>query len=85
MYNTIEELLERQRRTGTPLHRIILQNEMNLAGISEKEVYTRLKKRYEVMVASAKKALFQPQNMWYTLQRVGRLDIIRGRRHKSLY
>ncbi|MDD2993561.1 MAG: L-serine ammonia-lyase, iron-sulfur-dependent, subunit alpha [Pygmaiobacter sp.] len=63
MYNTIEELLERQRRTGTPMHRIILQNEMNLAGITEKEVYTRLKKRYEVMVASAKKALYQPQSM----------------------
>lgn len=57
MYNTIEDLLEEQRRTGEPLHRIILKNEMELSELSEEEIYSGLKKRYEVMAASAGKAL----------------------------
>ena len=63
MYNTIEDLLEEQRRTGEPLHRIILKNEMELSELSEEEIYSGLKKRYEVMAASAGKALQQPQKM----------------------
>lgn len=63
MYNTIEDLLEEQRRTGEPLHRIILKNEMELSELSEEEIYSGLKKRYEVMAASAGKALQEPQKM----------------------
>ncbi|MBC5581453.1 L-serine ammonia-lyase, iron-sulfur-dependent, subunit alpha [Anaerofilum sp. BX8] len=63
MYNTIADLVEEQRRTGEPLHRIILKNEMELSELSEDEIYNGLKKRYEVMVASANKALQRPQKM----------------------
>ena len=63
MYNTIEDLLKLHRCTGEPLHRIILKEEMELSELSEEQVYDRLRERYQVMVASAQKALSQPQKM----------------------
>ena len=36
---------------------------MELSELSEEQVYDRLRERYQVMVASAQKALSQPQKM----------------------
>ena len=63
MYNTIEELLRQSETDKKPLHRIILEEEMALTECSEEEIYQRLRARYQVMCASAKKALSEPQQM----------------------
>ncbi|HIV86807.1 MAG TPA: L-serine ammonia-lyase, iron-sulfur-dependent, subunit alpha [Candidatus Pygmaiobacter gallistercoris] len=63
MYNTIEELLQQSAATGKTLHRIILEEEMALTDCDEKTIYDRMRQRYQVMRASAQKALNAPQQM----------------------
>lgn len=61
-YSTIEELLILAEQHQVPISRIVLENEKRLTDSTEEEIYERLEKRYEVMEASAKKALGKPQN-----------------------
>lgn len=63
MYHTIQDLVEQANSRQQPLSRIILENEMALTGKTEEEVYELLERHYKVMVASAEKALAQPQQM----------------------
>lgn len=46
-----------------PLHRVILENEMQLSEMTEKEVYDRLEKHYDTMVSAATRAIMQPLEM----------------------
>lgn len=63
MYNSIQDLLDQATSRQLPLSRIILENEMALTEKTEQEVYAGLDRHYEVMIASAHKALDQPQEM----------------------
>lgn len=61
MYHNIAELLELAEERKVPLYKIILENEMLLSEKSEEEIYKQLEERYQVMKASANKALSKPQ------------------------
>ena len=63
MYQSIQDLIEQANSKQLPLARIILENEMALTDKSEEDVYELLDRHYEVMTASAQKALDQPQKM----------------------
>ena len=63
MYSSIQDLIEQANTRKVPLSQIVLENEMALADKTEQEVYELLERHYEVMAASAKKALEQPQQM----------------------
>lgn len=61
MYHNIAELLGLAEERKVPLYKIILENEMLLSEKSEEEIYKQLEERYQVMKASANKALSKPQ------------------------
>lgn len=61
MYTNIKELVHQAEQTQKPLWRIILETEMQLTEKTEKEIYVKLEKRYEVMYNAAHKALKTPQ------------------------
>ena len=63
MYSSIQDLIEQANTRKVPLSQIVLENEMALTDKTEQEVYELLERHYEVMAASAKKALEQPQQM----------------------
>lgn len=61
MYHNIAELLGLAEERKVSLYKIILENEMLLSEKSEEEIYKQLEERYQVMKASANKALSKPQ------------------------
>lgn len=61
MYKNVAQLVERAKHM--PLHRVVLENEMQLTGMTEKEIYSRLEKHYDTMVAAATRAIMQPLEM----------------------
>ncbi len=61
MYKNVAQLVERAKHM--PLHRVVLENEMQLTSMTEKEIYSRLEKHYDTMVAAATRAIMQPLEM----------------------
>lgn len=61
MYTSIEQLVTQAKRDG--LFEVILKNETELTGKSEKEVMQQFAHRWDVMYQSAHKALMAPQRM----------------------
>lgn len=57
MYHTVKELLTLANERTVPLSCIILENEMKLSEMTEEEIFSELKNRYEVMKFSAQNAL----------------------------
>lgn len=57
MYNTIAEMLRIAGEKKVQLWEVILENEKELTGRSEEEIFSLLKQRYQVMCRSAEKAL----------------------------
>lgn len=64
MYKNIKTLLNASEIENKPLHRIIIENEINLTGQSEELIKQRLIKHFMVMKESATKALEMPQEMF---------------------
>ena len=62
MYSNLAELLALAEKQGVPLWRIILENEKKLSDISEEGVFALLHEHYQVMTASATKALDRPMS-----------------------
>ena len=60
MYNSISDLCKQADERGTALWEIVLENEMLVSGKSESDIYKELKRRFEVMEASAGRALDKP-------------------------
>ena len=60
MYSNLAQLLALAEKQGVPLWRIILENEKKLSDISEEGVFALLHEHYQVMTASATKALDRP-------------------------
>lgn len=63
MYHSLQDLIDQANSRQVSLARIILENEMALSDKTEEEVYELLDRHYEVMVASAQRALAAPQEM----------------------
>lgn len=61
MYKNVSQLVEQAKHMS--LHRVILENEMQLSEMTEKEVYDRLEKHYDTMVSAATRAIMQPLEM----------------------
>lgn len=62
MYQSMAELLELAEEKKVPLYQIILDNERKLMDVPEEAVWEQLRKRYEVMKASAQGALEKEGN-----------------------
>lgn len=62
MYQSLAELLKLAEEKRVPLYQIILDNERKLMDASEEAVWEQLRKRYEVMKASAGGALEKEGN-----------------------
>ncbi len=67
MYKNIKTLVATAQESLQPLHKIILDNEIRLTGVTEELVYARLEQHLEVMLQSAEKALNSPQEMFGSL------------------
>lgn len=63
MYKDIKTLLEESKESGYPLHKIIIDNEKELTGLSFDLIYNGLEERYSVMRKSAFKNLNSSQDM----------------------
>lgn len=63
MYHNFKEWFDLAEEKKVSLAKIVLENEMELSGITEEEVYVRLAQRWLVMKTSANKALEEPQEM----------------------
>ena len=61
MYKNVSQLIDQAKHM--PLHRVILENEIQLSEMTEKEVYDRLEKHYDTMVSAATRAIMQPLEM----------------------
>ena len=61
MYKNVSQLIDQAKHM--PLHRVILENEMQLSEMTVKEVYDRLEKHYDTMVSAATRAIMQPLEM----------------------
>jgi len=59
MYSNTKELLAKAREKGSELWEIILENEKQISGLTEDEIFQKTARHYEVMTASAQKALKQ--------------------------
>ncbi len=60
MYNTLFELRKEANERKKPIWTVVLENECAISGLTEREVFDRLEKRYSVMHRSAFKALEGP-------------------------
>lgn len=60
MYQDLKGLLTLAEKKQVSLSRVILENETQISGATEEMVLARLSQRYDVMYASAHKALEQP-------------------------
>lgn len=67
MYENIEDLLRECEERKLPLWKVILENEIRLTEKAEDEIWDLLRARYEVMLASATKALKHPMSTAGTL------------------
>ena len=63
MYKNVAELLDKAKKLNVPLHEVVLRNEMLLSDLTKEQVYHRLQKHYETMVASATRAIMHPLEM----------------------
>jgi len=63
MYHSLQDLIDQANRRQVSIARIVLENEMAFSEKTEEEVYELLDRHYEVMVASAQRALQEPQDM----------------------
>lgn len=63
MYNNVRELLNMAKQRGVSLSQIVLENEMAISELSEEQILENLKERYEVMLSSAHRALYQSFNV----------------------
>lgn len=59
MYNTLAELFALAEEQRVPLWEIILKNEKKITELTEEEIFSKLDQRYEVMVRSTQRALYQ--------------------------
>lgn len=57
MYKSIKELLQQAEEQGKKLSEIVLKAEAAFSEVNEKQVYSMMEARYEVMKASSEKAL----------------------------
>ncbi|MGP1570429.1 MAG: L-serine ammonia-lyase, iron-sulfur-dependent, subunit alpha, partial [Eubacteriales bacterium] len=62
MYKSIKQMLELAEQEQVKLSEIIIRNEEKHSGISRKEIFEEMKKRYSVMRASSIKALETPMH-----------------------
>ena len=60
MYGNLSELLALAVQRGSALWPVVLDNEIRLSGLSEEEIFSELERHYQVMTASATKALERP-------------------------
>lgn len=60
MYHSCRQLLEMAEARNVPIHEIVIENEMKNSNIGREEVMEIMKGRYEIMGASAERALEQP-------------------------
>lgn len=63
MYHNFKEWFALAEEKHVSLARVVLENEIELTGLVEEEVYIRLAERWIVMKTSANKALEEPQEM----------------------
>ncbi len=61
MYTTIRQLVEQSR--DKPIYQVVLEDEQALTQASEEEIWEGFRQRWQVMQASAARALEQPQPM----------------------
>ena len=61
MYATMQQLVQQAKET--PLHKVILENECQLSGLTQQQILEKFRQRWQVMYASAHKALEKPQKM----------------------
>ena len=61
-YHSLQDLID-QSAAGKSLPRVVLENELQLTGMSEEALHAELCRRLEVMRASTQKALDEPQTM----------------------
>ena len=61
MYTTIRQLVEQSR--DKPIYQVVLEDEQALTRASEEEIWEGFRQRWQVMQASAARALEQPQPM----------------------
>ena len=59
-YQSFQELLDLSRQQKVPLWRIVIENEAQLSGKSQEEIFHELDRRYQVMETAAQKALAAP-------------------------
>ncbi len=59
MYNTINDIYTGAKNKNAHLWEVILENEKNLTGLTDEQIFQQLDSRYEVMCKSAEKALDQ--------------------------
>lgn len=60
IYHNFAQWFEAAKSNSLPLARVVLENEMELTGKSEEEIYGQLAARWLVMKNSANKALYKP-------------------------
>lgn len=60
MYRNFEEWFAQSEQTGEPLAQIVMAEEMRIGECRRQEVYDKLRARWQVMKASAQKALGEP-------------------------
>lgn len=60
MYRTVEEMLMLCRKQQKPIWQVVLENEVEQAEKSEDELMQELERRFNIMEAAARKALYGP-------------------------
>lgn len=60
MYQNIGDMLSLAENGNIPLWQVVLNNEIRLSSLGEKEIFEKLDSHYEVMINSAHKALNSP-------------------------
>ncbi len=63
MYKDLKGLVSEAEEKGLSMHRIVLEDEIELTGNSEGLIYERLEQRWQIMVSSALRALNEAQEM----------------------
>ena len=59
MYHSCRQLLEMAEARKVPIHEIVIESEMKKSDVSRAEILSKMKERYEIMFASAERALDQ--------------------------
>lgn len=61
IYHNLRELLQLAEEGKKPLYEVVLEQETEQFGQTREEIYTKIKKHYEVMEQAVTKALYQQQ------------------------